>query len=166
MEVFIPVTVNPDPLASMTVQSLEIAAGEEAQLEAVSTDQYGNTQNDVELTWTVVDGNVGTSTTAGLLAAGEVARLYPASIEVEATQGELSLDAVVTVTIEPDVLEQVIIAPDTVEIGMGMTQQFVAVGQRPSSHGDFKPAGQANAAKATLALKTGRRPVRQPNLGT
>lgn len=128
VEVFIPVTVNPDPLASMTVQSLEIAAGEEAQLEAVSTDQYGNTQNDVELTWTVVDGNVGTSTTAGLLTAGEVARLYPASIEVEATQGELSLDAVVTVTIEPDVLEQVIIAPDTVEIGMGMTQQFVAVG--------------------------------------
>ena len=128
VEVFIPVTVNPDPIASMTVQSLEIAAGEEAQLEAVSTDQYGNTQNDVELTWTVVDGNVGTSTTAGLLTAGEVARLYPASIEVEATQGELSLDAVVTVTIEPDVLEQVIIAPDTVEIGMGMTQQFVAVG--------------------------------------
>ena len=128
VEVFIPVTVNPDPLASMTVQSLEIAAGEEAQLEAVSTDQYGNTQNDVELTWTVVDGNVGTSTTAGLLTAGEVARLYPASIEVEATQGELSLDAVVTVTIEPDVLEQVTIPPDTVEICMGMTQQFVAVG--------------------------------------
>ena len=40
----------------------------------------------------------------------------------------------VTVTIEPDVLEQVIIAPDTVEIGMGMTQQFVAVGADQYGH--------------------------------
>ena len=122
------VTVNLDPLEVVTISPIDIAAGETQQLEAITTDQYGNWLSDVEVSWSVTDENAGSITQAGLFTAGEVAMSFADVVEAQVTQGELVRTAVASVTIKPGALEQVVIAPNPVEIGMEMTQRFVAVG--------------------------------------
>ena len=91
-------------------------------------DQHGNSLTSVDLTWTLHDTNAGSLTPSGVLTAGEVAQSFPDTLEVRATQGDLVSTAGADVTITPGSLEQVVIAPGSVELGMEMTQQFVAVG--------------------------------------
>ena len=123
-----PVTVNPDPLEAVTISHIKVAAGETQQLEAIARDQHGNRLSDVDAAWTATDEEAGSITGAGLFTAGEVARSYADAVEVEVTQGELVRTAEAHVIITPGPLDQVVIAPDRAEIGMEMTQQFVAVG--------------------------------------
>ncbi len=122
------VTVNPDPMASVTVSRIEVGAGETQRLEAIPRDQYGNRLSDVETAWTGTDQEAGSVTGAGLFSAGEIAGSYAAAVRVEVAQGELLRTASAGVTITPGPLEQVVIAPDSTKVGMEMTQQFVAVG--------------------------------------
>lgn len=122
------VTVKPDPLNAVTIPPVEITAGETQPLEAVTTDQYGNRVSEMEVAWSVTDENTGSVTQAGLLTANKVAGTFPGAVEVQVTQGELVQTAVGSVTIKPGPLEQVVIGPDAADIGIGMTQQFVAVG--------------------------------------
>ena len=122
------VTVNADPLDALTVSSVEVAAGATQQIEAAATDQHGNQVSEVEITWTVRDENVGSITPSGLLTAWEVAMSFADAVEVRATQGDLTRVATSSVTITSGPLEQVVIAPSPADLGMGMTQQFVAVG--------------------------------------
>ena len=56
----------------------------------------------------------------------EAAGLQP--IKVTATQGELTRSVTTSATVLPGPLDQVVIAPGPAQIGMEMTQQFVAVG--------------------------------------
>ena len=122
------VTVNPDPLEAVTIPPIEVAAGETQQLEPVATDQYGNRVSEIEVAWTLTDEDVGSVTEAGLITANEVAGTFDDVVEVQVTQGELVRSAVAPVTIMPGKLEQVVIAPNLADIGIEMTQQFVAVG--------------------------------------
>ena len=122
-------TVRPDPLHSVFAPPfVEIAAGATRQLVATATDQYGNLLADVELAWALFDANSGVIVPAGNLTAGEVVASFPGAIQVTASQGDLALNATTSVGIVPGPLEQVVIGPDTVDLGMGSTQQFVAVG--------------------------------------
>jgi len=77
------VTVNPDPLNAVTIPPIEVAAGETQQLEAVTTDQYGNRVSEVEVVWTVTDENAGSITQTGLLTANEVAGTFSDAAEVQ-----------------------------------------------------------------------------------
>jgi S1-C subfamily serine protease/Tol biopolymer transport system component/streptogramin lyase len=61
-----------------------------------------------------------------MLTAGEVAGSFEGAVEARAS--DVSLVATATVTISPGPLEQVRIAPESVKLGMEMTQQFVAAG--------------------------------------
>ena len=122
------VTVTPDPLSAVTVAPVQIAGGGSRQLEIIATGQYGNRLSGVGATWTVRDANAGAVTQAGLFTAGEVAGSFSGAVEVEATQGDLTNTATTSVTIRPGLLEQVVIATGSVEIGLEMTQQYVAVG--------------------------------------
>jgi Tol biopolymer transport system component/PKD repeat protein len=122
------VMVKNDPLEAVTLSPISIAAGETQQLEVVTTDQYGNPVGEVDMAWSVIDENAGSITEAGLFTAGKVAMSFDDVVEVQATQGELVRTAMASVTIEPEALEQVIVTPNPMEIGMGMIQQFVAVG--------------------------------------
>ena len=122
------VTVRPDPLDSVEVPSLEIAAGETQQLEVIAIDQYKNRLSEFDVDWTTVDENAGLVTETGLLTAGKVAGTFSEAIEAKVTQGGVIRTTVVPITIVAGTLEQIVIAPNPAAIGMEMTQQFVAVG--------------------------------------
>ncbi|MFC2060188.1 trypsin-like peptidase domain-containing protein [Chloroflexota bacterium] len=123
------ITVNPAALDMVTIPpKIEVAAGGTEQLEAVVTDQYGNRVREVDVVWTVTDSDAGSVTRTGLFEAGEVAGAFGEVVKVEVTQRELLRTAAALVTVAVGTLEQMVIAPDPVEIGMEMTQQFVAVG--------------------------------------
>ncbi|HLC23505.1 MAG TPA: trypsin-like peptidase domain-containing protein, partial [Dehalococcoidia bacterium] len=122
------VTVKPDPLDSVTVTPAQVQAGGTAQLKAVAKDKYGNQVSDVQLVWSVTDDNAGSVTGAGALTAGQVARQFPSSVQAKATQGDIVKTVSAQITITPGPLAQVVVGPGQVELGMGMTQQFVAVG--------------------------------------
>ena len=123
------VTVNPGPLHSVSIPPLvEVAAGINQQLDAIARDKYGNLLDDVEVTWTMTNSDAGSITPSGHLTAGEIAGRFQGVIGARATQGDLTSSAASSVTIIPGPLEQVVIAPNPANIGMGMTQQFVAVG--------------------------------------
>ena len=120
------VTVNPGPPASLSLPPLEISAGAAQQLAAFVADQYDNALEKAQVTWAVNDANAGSISPSGLFTAGEVSGVFEAAIEAQAV--EVDLKAATSVDIIPGPLAQVVIAPDPVEIGMGMKQQFVAVG--------------------------------------
>ena len=122
------VTVKPDPLHDLSVPAtIEVTAGAPNRLEGVVSDQYGNTPEGVQLIWTVLNADAGSITSPGILTAGEVSRSFLASLQVEATQGEVVLATTTSVNIVPGDLAQVVLAPSSIVLGIGMTQQLAAV---------------------------------------
>lgn len=120
-------TATPMPIpAALSVTPIEVAAGSSQQLSATFEDKQGNPIGEAQAAWTVLDANAGSITPEGLFTAGEVAGSFDGVVQVESTRGGLMATA--SVTIVPGPLEQVGIAPESVEIGMEMTQQFVAAG--------------------------------------
>lgn len=123
------VTVTPGILHALSIDLVtEVAAGATRQLEAVATDEYGNPVPDVVVTWEMVDSDAGSITPTGLLTAGEVAGLYDSAVNASVVQGGYVTGDSVTIVVSPGALEQLVIAPNQVNIGMEQTQQFVAVG--------------------------------------
>ena len=119
---------TPAPLESVRIAPAEVVAGETQQLEVVATDQHGNRVSDVNVTWIITDKNAGSVTETGLFTAGEVAGTFSDAVEVQVRQGDRVRTAIASVAVTLGPLEQIVIAPDMAEIGMEMTQQFVAVG--------------------------------------
>ena len=118
-------TPTPAP-AGISISPVEFAAGSTEQLQAIFEDTQGNAIEEAKVTWSVLDSNAGSINASGLFTAGEVAGSFEDAVRGQATQGQLAATAAVTIL--PGPLEQVVMAPDRVEIGMGMTQQYVAVG--------------------------------------
>ena len=125
------VTIVPGPVIAMTIARIELAVGETRQLEVVGVDLYGNPVSEVKaggaVTWSMLDENAGRVTPTGRFTAGEVAGTYSAAVEARVTQEDETTIDLAPVTISAGPLAQVVLAPDPAEIGMGMTQQFVAV---------------------------------------
>ena len=123
------VTVTPGPLHALSIDPVtEVAAGGTQQLEAVATDEYGNPLPDVVVNWEMVDSDAGSITLTGLMTAGEVAGRYERAVNASVVQGGYVTSDSVSIVVSPGILEQVVIAPNQVNIGMEQTQQFVAVG--------------------------------------
>ncbi len=122
------VIVKPDPLAAAALPVLEIAAGDTKQLQAVADDQYGNPIKDLAATWSLSNSDAGSITSAGLYTAPKKAGSYSDVISVEVKQGDTVRQAKGNITIVPGALNQIITAPTQIDLGMGMTQQFIAVG--------------------------------------
>ena len=122
------VTVNPDPLNALSLAGVTVVAGSTQQLDATATDQHGNILTDLTILWTVLDQNAGSISSTGILTAGEVAQTFAGAVRAQTTQGSVTQIATANVTITPGPLEQVVIAPGSVELGIGMIQQYVAVG--------------------------------------
>lgn len=121
------VTVKPDPLDSITVQDVRVAAGATQQLRAEAKDRHGNQLSDVQVAWSVLSQNAGVTTAGGMLTAGLVARTFPNVIQAKVTQGDIAKTASAQVVIVPGPLAQVVVGPGQIDLGIGMTQQFVAV---------------------------------------
>ena len=122
-----PATDEPS-LSSVKILPVEVSVGEIQQLEVVAIDEHGNRVSDVDVAWIMIDENAGSITQLGLFTAGEVASIFSDAVEVQVRKGDLVRTVVASITITPGPLEHVIIAPNPAEIGMEMTQQFVAVG--------------------------------------
>lgn len=122
-------TATPAPTrqsASLTVAEINVAAGSTTELEAYFADESGEVLGIALVDWTLLDSNAGSLTKDGAFTAGEVAGSYEAAIMASSIDRELSHTAIVTIV--PTVLAQVILGPNPADIGMGIEQQFVAVG--------------------------------------
>jgi Tol biopolymer transport system component len=122
------ITVNPGALDTVTIPPIEVAAGGTKQLEPIAIDKYGNRVSQVDVNWALTNENAGSITRDGLFTSAEVARTFVDAVEVEVAQGELIRTTTASVTITAGEMRQVVIAPNPAEIGMEMTQQFMAVG--------------------------------------
>ncbi len=122
------VTVNPDPLEEVSIVPVQIAAGDNQQLECIVADTYGNPIAGLAPIWTVIDESAGSVTEQGIFDATNIARNYTEAVQVEVAQGDTTVQAVTDIVIVPGPLEQVAIAPEVVGVGIGMTQQIIAAG--------------------------------------
>ena len=122
------IEVKAGNLHSIRISPVAIAAGESRQLEVVMLDEYDNEVTSADIVWTVTNEVAGTVTMSGLFEASEIAKSYGDILGVVNTQGEISRQAITAVTVIPNSLDQVVIAPEKVNLGLGMTQQFIAVG--------------------------------------
>ena len=123
------IEVKPGVLDKLTITSPgPIVAGAAEQLSTVARDPFGDRISDAEVVWEMLDENAGKITTDGLLTAGQVAGTYNSAVVAQATQSGVTRTATTTVTVVSGPLAQVVIAPAPARVGIGMTQQFVAVG--------------------------------------
>jgi len=122
------VTIKPDPLDIVTISPIVVPVGETKLLKTIPTDRYGNPLNDVTVTWSLINEDAGSITADGNFKAGEVANSYADAVEVQVKQGDVSRTAKATIQVTPGALDRVYVAPDPADIGIGMTQQFVAAG--------------------------------------
>ena len=107
---------------------IEVAAGETQQLKVIATDEHGNQLSEFDAVWKMTDEEAGSITETGLFTAGAVVRSFADAVEVKVTKGDLIRTAIAPIIVTPGPLEQVVIAPNPAEIGIEMTQQFVALG--------------------------------------
>jgi Tol biopolymer transport system component len=121
------VIIKPDPLETTTLESLVIGAGENKQLAAVAKDKYGNILKGLTTTWSIVDAEAGTVTANGLFTAPKNVGSFKGAVKVTITQGAKSAEAVGDVTVNAGEMTQLGIAPGSINLGKGMTQQFLAV---------------------------------------
>ncbi|HEX9897500.1 MAG TPA: trypsin-like peptidase domain-containing protein [Dehalococcoidales bacterium] len=122
------VMINPDPLKSVSIVSAQVGAGESRQLQANPVDQYNNIVSDISLAWTTLNTSAGSVSIDGIFQAGAVLGSYIDAVKVEATQKGVSFTANGNVTVIPGMLAKVYLGPEDVDIGIEMTQQFVAIG--------------------------------------
>ena len=115
---------DPGALASITVTpDATLAQGGTQQMVAVGRDADGNVVA-IAPAWTIAAGG-GTITTAGVFTAGTVAGLYANTVvaSVGLVTGRASM------TVLPGALATITIVPNPVTLGVGATQQYVAVGR-------------------------------------
>ena len=146
------VEVLPGPLARVALQpeAGAVEAGEMLQFTAVAMDEHGNTLDGLPIAWRSlsaggsVDGN-------GALTAGVRADEYGATVEATATQDSASFAAVAPVTVVPGPLSRVVMGPASVSLGIGMSQQYVAIaGDRFGNPIDeFEPVWTGTAGTIT-----------------
>ena len=123
----ISVEVRPDPPTTVNISPVSVAAGTEQQLQATVMDQYKNRLEETRITWATNDLDIGNVTRSGLFNAGEVAGVFDDALTIEIEHEGQVHAAVSDITVIPSSLERVVIAPEAVDIGIGMTQQFVVV---------------------------------------
>lgn len=121
-------TVKPDPLDSVVTSDVQVQAGGTQQLKAAAKDKYGNPLSDVQFAWTVKNDDAGSVTASGSLTGGMVVGPFSNVLEMKATQGDIVKTVNNSVTVIPGPLAQVVVGPGQIDLGMGMSQQFVAVG--------------------------------------
>ena len=124
------VTVNPGPLASLTLtpNPANVGAGGTAQFTASGADSGGNPVA-VTPTWTVVAGG-GTISTGGLFTAGTVAGTF--NNTVKAVSG--ALNATATVVVTPGQVASITVTPNPGNLAINGTLQLTATAKDSSNN--------------------------------
>lgn len=121
------VTVNPGPLDTVSIEPVEVGAGETEQLGISAVDEYGNELTGLTPVWSLLEEQAGSVTNAGLFTANKKAGEYFNAVEVKVKQGDIEKNAKARITIIPGALSQLGIAPESVTLGMEMQQQYIAL---------------------------------------
>ncbi len=149
---FATVIVGSGPLASITVTPNpgSMQPNGTQQFTAVGKDASGNVLA-ITPTWAVINGG-GSIDGNGLFTAGSSAATYDNT--VRATSGAISGTATVIVTAGP--LASITVSPTPSSVGVGMTQQFTAVGKDASGNDvAITPTWAVVASGGTINLTTG-----------
>ena len=124
--------IVPDPLYAVliTPESAEVVAGGSFAFTGTAVDQYDNPIPNLGLAWraTSSGGVVARAGERGLFTANVRAGEYGPTVEAEATIANTTVSGTASVTVLPAALSQLVLVPGQVELGMSMTQQYVAVG--------------------------------------
>lgn len=120
------ITSGPPARLSMDSDSVTLAIGEKKAFRATVADSYGNTIAGIDPTWSLRGGG-GELDKSGVFVAGNKAGLFKDTVQARVAEKSTVLTALSTVTVLPDPLEKLQIVPQSVTIGIGMTQQFAAV---------------------------------------
>jgi Ice-binding-like len=144
--------LNSGPLATIRVtpnpQTLSVNGTQ--QFTAVGTDADGKSVT-FSPVWSIVAGG-GTISSSGMFTAGAIAGTYTNT--VMATSGGLSATATVTLTIGP--IATIVVTPNPSALGVGATQQFVAVGKDANGNVvQFTPTWSVVASGGTIDAATG-----------
>jgi Tol biopolymer transport system component len=121
------VVVLPESLMSLALAdaSPTVEAGETLQMIALPMDQHGNVISGLETAWTSSVGNIaGSGVRSGLTRA----KSYAGRVQVTVSEGEITLTQFADVTVMPGPLDYVNVLPGSIDLGIGMQQQYVAAG--------------------------------------
>jgi len=121
------ITIRPGAPATLFVSPIKIAADEKQEMRASVADKHGNPVEGLSITWAVLDVNAGSVLSNGkaqTFVAGKVAKTFQNAIQAQVS----GLSEKADIAVVPGPLSQVVVGPSPAKIGMGMTQQFVAVG--------------------------------------
>ena len=119
-------TVLPGPPARVEVNPapLVLLPGISQQITGAVFDQFGNEITGPILEWEITEG--GRFSSGDLFIADTSAGEYEMTVTAKATSDQEVIQETIVLTIEPDALAQVVIAPQPATVVAGMTQQFTA----------------------------------------
>lgn len=123
------VTVSPGPLATVAVVPGEIGLeiGSTHKFTFVAKDEFGNEITDALSSWSVSPG-VGEVDSGGVITAGSTAGFYVDGVRVEIVRQTERAAGTADVTVSPDSLASIIVAPLQASINQGKSQSFTATG--------------------------------------
>ncbi|MBM3925292.1 MAG: PKD domain-containing protein [SAR202 cluster bacterium] len=123
------VSILPGPMKRIAVASpLTIVAGASMPIQVYAVDRHDNRIGDVPFSWVLKDPDAGVMGSDGRFIASKVAMRFSKAIEVTATQGDRAETVLIDVIVQPAALERVFVGPADIDLGVGMSQRFVAVG--------------------------------------
>lgn len=110
----------------LSIPAIEVPAGGNRSLVANFLNQQGQIIESARVSWAVLDPEAGSLGPDGTFEASEIAGSFDAAVEATSLDPVFKVTAKVSVV--PGQLEQIGIAPESIDLGMGMDQQFVAAG--------------------------------------
>ena len=120
------ITVNPSPLDKITLADVELPASGQHQFTFSAADRYGNPLDGLTPEWTLEDATAGSLSSGGMLTATKKAGSHPGAVPLTVTQGTVVKTATASVNVVPAGLDQIFIAPENTQLGIGKSQQYVA----------------------------------------
>ncbi|UCB43776.1 MAG: PKD domain-containing protein [Dehalococcoidales bacterium] len=119
------VHVEPGPPTNMVVNptQIDIQVHSTVLLYAIVYDQFGNEAAAQQVTWSLTS-NRGNIDSDGMFTAGNEAGFFQGLILVTFDLDELVIESLIDVTVRPGPLDGVVIAPSSVTINIGSTQDF------------------------------------------
>ena len=122
------ITVVPGPLFELKIEpdALTATPTQEQSFTTIAVDQFGNQISGLSYVFSVAE-NAGEVDDTGQFTAGTIAGSYSGAVAVEAVQGSVTETAAVDITIEHGALDHILLTPETVQLGIGVEQNFSAV---------------------------------------
>ncbi len=119
--------VLPGSLVSLGIEPITVTldAGADQRFVATALDEHGNAISGLETSWRTLT-SAGVLDGQGNFVASSKPGEYGEAVEVTVTSGDSTLTAVANVAVTVGPLSKVVLGPKAIELGIGMTQSYVA----------------------------------------